>query len=204
MSDYTNTSYGTGTMTGTGGAAATYNVVSAVFDDAGDAQRAVDWLRGRGVPDSAISLVARRGEDYAAAGGHDLAHDEDEAADHAADAGKGALAGAGIGAAVGALFGLAAFAIPGAGPFITAGALANALGYAGGAAVSGAVVGGTAGALSGALTNWGVNEAEAHYYAGEVERGGTYVGVNVNQAAIGRDEILEAFRRYNGRVYSGS
>lgn len=197
MSDYTNTNYGTGAMgTGTTG----YGVVSAVFRDANDAQRAVDWLRGNGVPESSISVVSRRGDDYDASG--DLSHDTDEAADNAADAGKGALAGAGIGATVGALFGLAAFAIPGIGPFITAGALANALGAAGGAAAAGAIVGGSSGALAGALSNWGLNEAEAKHYAGEVERGGTYVGVDLSQAHMSRDTVMDAFRRFNGSTYS--
>jgi len=201
MSDHTINSYGTGTMTGAGGATSAYNVISAVFDDAADAQRMVDWLRSHGAPEDATSVVAQRGNDYVASG--DLAHDEDEAADSATDAGKGALAGAGIGAAAGALFGLAAFAIPGAGPFITAGALAHVLGFAGGAAASGAIVGGTAGALAGALTSWGMSEPEAHYYAGEVERGGTFVGVNLSQTSLRREEVLDAFRHYNGRAYSG-
>jgi len=201
MSDYSNTGYATDTMTDASGSRAGYQAVSAVFDHAADAQKAVDWLRDHRVPEAAISVVARRGDDYSATG--DLAHDDDEAADEATHAGSGALTGAGIGAAVGALFGLAAFAIPGAGPFITAGALANALGFAGGAAVSGAVVGGTAGALAGALTHWGMSEHEAHYYAGEVERGGTFVAVDTSQISLGRDEIMEVFRHNHGRVYSG-
>lgn len=188
MSDYTSTTYGAGTAT----PSTTRNVVSAVFDE----------LRGMRIPDAAVSIVARRGEDYDATG--DVSHDTDEAADRAADAGKGALTGAGIGAAVGALFGIAAFAIPGVGPFITAGALASALGAAGGAAASGAIVGGSAGALTGALTNWGMNETEARYYAGEVERGGTYVGVDLSQTgmAMDRSQVLDVLRRCNGRIYS--
>jgi hypothetical protein len=197
MSDYSSTA---GTY-GTTDTATTHNVVSAVFDHSSDAQRAVDWLRDRGVAESAISIVARQRDNYAP--DDDVAHDQDEAADDTAEMGKGALAGAGVGAAVGALFGLAAVAIPGVGPFITAGGLATALGYAGGAAVSGAIVGGTAGALAGAFSHWGLHEAEAHYYAGEVERGGTYVGVDLAQApAMTRDEVFEAFRRFNGRFHS--
>src|SRR5688500_11324673 len=114
------------------------NIVSAVFDARTDAERAVRWLRSNGVSDSAMSIVARQGDDYRASG--DMA-DDDDAADEGADAGKGALTGAGVGAGVGALFGLAAAAIPGVGPFITAGWLATTLGAAGGAAAAGAVVG---------------------------------------------------------------
>jgi hypothetical protein len=175
------------------------NIVSAVFDDRTDAERAVSWLRSNGVSDSAMSIVGRQGDDYRATG--DLA-DDDDAADDAADAGKGALTGAGVGAGVGALFGLAAAAIPGVGPFITAGALASALGTAGGAAAAGAIVGATSGGLAGALSGWGVSENEARHYAGEVERGGTYVGVDLDQATVSRDTVIDAFRRYNGRFHT--
>ena len=173
----------------------TSRVISAVFDDAQDAQRAVNWLRQNGITDSAISVVSRRGNDYDASN----IDDDDEAADDAADAGKGALTGLGVGAAAGALFGLAAAAIPGVGPFITAGALAHVLGAAGGGAAAGAIVGGTSGALAGALSHWGLNEAESKYYASEVERGGTWVGVDLSQTTVGTDTVLEAFRRFNGR-----
>jgi hypothetical protein len=181
----------------TSGGGTTYNVVSAVFDDGRDAQRAVDWLRDQGIPNSAISVVARQGEDYRATG--DLSEDDDEIADDAREVGSGALTGAGVGAAAGALFGLAAAAIPGVGPFITAGALANVLGAAGGLAAAGAIVGGTSGALAGALSHWGLSEAESRYYAGEVERGGTFVGVDLSQTSVSRDTVLDAFRRFNGR-----
>jgi len=177
-----------------------YNVVSAVFNDRSDAEHAVSWLRDNGVPDSAISIVAQHGGEVTGSGA--MADDARDAGDTASDAGKGALTGLGIGAGVGALFGLGALLIPGAGPFITAGFLANALGTAGGAAAAGAIVGGTSGALAGALSHSGLNEAEAKYYAGEVERGGTFVGVDLGQTTVGSDTVMEAFRRYNGRFAS--
>ncbi len=176
------------------------NIVSAVFDDPMDAQRAVDWLRDQGVSPNAMTVVQQH--DDRAHAGHGAGYDDDEAADDAADAGKGALTGLGVGAGVGALFGLAAAAIPGVGPFIAAGALAEVLGVAGGAAVAGAVVGGTSGALAGALSNWGLNENEANYYAGRVERGGTYVGVDASATTLSRDDIADVFRRYNGDIHT--
>ena len=120
----------------------------------------------------------------------------------ASDAGKGALSGAAVGAGVGALFGLAALAIPGVGPFITAGALASALGTTGGAVAAGAIVGGTSGGIAGALSHWGLNEAESKYYAGEIERGGTYVGVDVANSNLTESEVRAAFDRFNGQ-YEG-
>ena len=176
------------------------NRVTAVFADAGDAQRAVDWLRDNGVPETAISLMGRHGGEVTAQGQIGEDANADEAAEDASDAGKGALTGAGIGAGVGVLFGLAAAMIPGAGPFIAAGALAQALGVTGGAAVAGAVVGGTSGAIAGALSHYGLNEAESHYYANEVNQGGTFVGVDLSQTTVSAFTVQEAFRRYNGRM----
>lgn len=172
--------------------------VSAVFDDMDDARDAINWLEENGVPRAAITVVARQ-QDTAAVG-DEASRDEDEAADDAREMGSGALAGAGVGAGVGALFGLAAAAIPGVGPFIAAGALANALGVTAGAAVSGAIVGGTSGGIAGALAHWGLNESESRHYAGEVERGGIFVGVDTTQATLGVDTIEDAFRRYHGRM----
>lgn len=178
--------------TGTG-----YNMVSATFDNRADAESAVNWLRQNGVADNAISIVARHGDDYTATGA--VADAADDAGDAAKGAGKGALAGAGVGA----LFGLAAAAIPGVGPFITAGWLTGILGATGGAAVAGAVVGGTSGALAGAFSQAGLNDDEAHHYAGEVERGSTYVAVDLSQSAgVSRDTILDGFRRFHGRSYA--
>src|SRR5688500_18362599 len=96
----------------THGAGTSREVVSAVFNDSGDAPWAGDWLRDNGVAESAISVASRAGDDVNTRDDVSDAYD-DEAADDAADAGKRALTGAGIGAGVGALFGLAAAAIPG-------------------------------------------------------------------------------------------
>jgi len=178
------------------------DIVSAVFSNNQDAQDAVDWLRSNGVSNDAVSILARNANNDAVDTGNIIDDDADEAADDAADAGKGALTGVGVGAAVGALFGLAAAAIPGVGPFITAGALASALGPAAGGAAAGAIVGGTSGGLAGALSHWGLNEAESKYYAGEVERGGTYVAVDLDRTSVNRSTILDAFRRFNGRFAS--
>ncbi|MBW3622903.1 MAG: hypothetical protein KY468_05770 [Armatimonadetes bacterium] len=175
------------------------NIVSATFDSYRNAQDAVDWLRAQGVPDSAISVIARESDDLNTYRGG--AADRD-AGNDAAEAGGGALAGAGAGADVGALFGLAAAAIPGVGPFITAGALSAALGPTLGGAAAGAVVGGVSGTVAGALTGWGVNKQEAEHYAGEVERGNTYVGVDLDRTTLTADTVRDAFRQYQGRFYS--
>jgi len=63
-------------------------------------------------------------------------------------------------------------------------------------------VGGTSGALAGALSRWGISEEESSYYAGEINRGNTYVGVDLGQTTIGRETATEILRRHGGRMRS--
>ncbi|PYE55843.1 hypothetical protein [Deinococcus yavapaiensis] len=124
-------------------------------------------------------------------GAHDRPHD-------AADgAGKGLLAGAGIGA----LFGLAAAAIPGIGPFITAGALASTLGAAGGAVVGGALVGGAAGSLAGTLAQLGYTENEARTYGERIERGGVLVAIE-SGSGIADATVIDVLQRHGGHIHT--
>ena len=118
--------------------------VTAVFDDRTQAERAIAELRQGGISEKEMSIVSRRPDDAEVKG----APVDDKAGERI---GKGALAGAGVGT----LFGLAALAIPGVGPFITAGVLASALGATRGAVAAGAIVGGTSGALAGAFAKAG-------------------------------------------------
>src|SRR2546423_293077 len=126
------------------------NRVMAVFDKRSDAEKAVSWLRDHRVPLENISVMTRRSDEPSVPG--EPARPERADADAGSDAARGAGVGLAAGAGIGALFGLAAAAIPGVGPFITAGpllhALTTALGAAGSGAVAGAVVGGTSGAVA--------------------------------------------------------
>ncbi len=153
---------------------------SAVFPTHERADGAVKELRDLGVPNSSIAVVTKN---------------------QAAKAGAvGAAEGLAIGAGAGALFGLAAVAIPGVGPFITAGWLATALGITGGAAASGAIVGGTAGLLAGSLAKAGYAAEEAKYLAGELENGGVLVAVE-RDAPILDSTLAEVFARHGGMRY---
>lgn len=172
-------------------------IASALFNDRTEAERAVAWLRDNGVPNDAITVIARNDGDADSWG---KADNDRDASEGAAEAGSGMASGLGIGAGVGALFGLAAALIPGLGPLIVAGPLAAWLGGTAGTIAAGALVGGAAGGIAGALSHWGLSEAEAHHYAGEIERGGTYVGVDLDQANLPRETIFDGFRRYHGRV----
>ncbi|TFI56301.1 hypothetical protein E2493_20885 [Sphingomonas parva] len=146
-----------------------HRIVSAVFNNYEAADHAVARLRRAGVPDEAISIVGRRAPQI----------DDTEIVPAIPDSRtSGTIRGLGVGAGVGALFGLAALAVPGAGPFIAAGALSAGLGSIVGTAASGAIVGGSAGGLAGALIHYGVSDYDARRYEAEVHAGGIWIGVD--------------------------
>ena len=162
--------------------------VTAVFDDRAQAELAVTELRRLGVTDTDLSFIARNEEEAVAAGAS------------TDTAGKRAAKGAAAGAGAGRLFGLAALAIPGVGPFITAGALASALGTTGGALAAGAIVGGTSGAIAGGLSKAGYSKDEAEFYGPAVEEGGVLVAVD-NKGVISPDQAEQILARYGGNSY---
>jgi hypothetical protein len=162
--------------------------VTAVFDDRAQAERAVSDLRRLGWEDKNLSFVARSEDDAVEAG---AAPDT---------VGKRAAKGAAVGAGAGLLFGLAALAIPGLGPFITAGGLASALGATGGALASGAIVGATSGAIAGALTKAGYSKEESDFYGPAVERGGVLIAVEAEDVGSA-SEAGEILAQHGGRTY---
>jgi hypothetical protein len=162
--------------------------VTAVFDDRVRAERAINELRSLGWENTSLSFVASSEDEGVAAG-----RGRDNVGERAA---KGAAAGAGAGL----LFGLAALAIPGVGPFVTAGVLASALGVTGGALASGAIVGATSGALAGALTRAGYSKEESDFYGPTIERGGVLVAVEAEDVASA-NEVGEILARNGGRTY---
>jgi len=172
-------------------------IVTALFDDRRNAEQAVDWLRTRGVPNDNISVLVRDAREAPVHSPNTLTAGvhTDPGSDLARGAGTGLAAGAGVGA----LFGLAAAFIPGLGQIIAAGALAHALGAVGGAAAAGAIVGGTSGMVAGALSKWGLDQADAQYYADAVERGGTFLAAELDGTNLTRAQVEEAFRIFDGR-----
>jgi hypothetical protein len=170
-------------------------LVTAVFDDRRFAEQAVDWLRSRGVPNDNISVLVRDARTAPATRSDVAGVHTDPGSDLARGAGTGLAAGAGVGA----LFGLAAAMIPGLGPLISAGALAAYLGATGGAAAAGAIVGGATGAVAGALSKWGLDQADAHYYADAIERGSVFVAAELGGTPLTRAQVEEAFHVFDGR-----
>ena len=160
------------------------NVVSAVFDDRAEAERAVTELRSAGIPDGAISLVGRPDDQTDE---YDGDHD---------GAGKGSVAGAVAGGGVaGAILGVAALAIPGVGPLAAAGAIA-ASAVPTGAAI-GAAAGATAGAIARMLTDHDVEGRDAEYYEQHIERGAIFVSVD-SRLAEGQAETAQEILYRNG------
>jgi hypothetical protein len=164
------------------------HIVSAVFDSHAEAERAVSELRSAGVRDSALSVIARRGDaggDYGDADTHEVK-----------EKGEGALKGAIGGAGVGALLGIAALAIPGVGPLAAAGAIAGSVIPE--AAAIGAGAGALTGGLSGLLTKHGVSDEDALYYEERIHGGGVFVSVDTRDAAIERERAQEILYRFGG------
>lgn len=164
------------------------NVISAVFDDRAEAQRAVQELRSSGVDEGAISIVGRPDD----AGNQD----SDE---H--DVSKASIAGSiAAGGAGGALLGVAALAIPGVGPLAAAGAIAASAVPA--VAGVGAGIGAAGGAIARMLNDHDVDDRDAEYYQEHIERGSTFVSVDTRLASVDRDNVRSILRSSGGHSAS--
>ena len=155
-------------------------LASAVFDTRAEAERAIADLRGVGVPDRALSVVAGRGGEAAT-----------DDADHGSVV-RGILGGGALGAGLG----VAALAIPGVGPLVAAGAIAASA--VPGAAAIGAAAGAAAGTLNETLGRHGVDEADAAYYGESLSRGGVFVSVDTRESAVTADEVHDILYRNGG------
>jgi hypothetical protein len=165
-------------------------IVSAVFDNRAEAERALAQLRSAGVRDEAISLIAR----HEGHSGH--------TGDNDGDSGDDTRTGLGIGLGAGALLGFGALLIPGVGPFIAAGALAETLGVTGGAIAAGAAIGGAAGGLAGALKDHGVTDEDSTYYEDRINQGGVFVSVDTAKADLDAERAQDMLYRAGGHSAS--
>ena len=146
--------------------------ITRAFDNHAEAETARSALLSGGIPDSAISILAR-------------APDEADAGVDASDAvATGATVGTLVGGGLGTLAGLGAMAIPGVGPIVAAGWLVAALTGAGVGAASGAGVAAAAGGLYGTLHQTGLSDEHAQFYAESVKRGGSLVLVRSEDATM--------------------
>jgi hypothetical protein len=164
----------------------TSNLVSAVFDNHADAERALAELRSAGINDKAISVIAQ----------HDGKNTTTDGSGETQEFVGKVAAGAGIGT----LLGIAALAIPGVGPLAAAGAIASAA--IPGAALTGAALGGAAGGLEKVMTDHGVSAEDATYYQGHVNDGGVFVSVDTSTAGISPEAAADVLYRLGGHSAS--
>jgi hypothetical protein len=158
-------------------------LVSAVFDNHADAERAVSELRDAGVSDSAISVVAQHNGKNTTTDGS--GNDTQEFVGKVA-----------VGAGIGTLLGIAALAIPGVGPLVAAGAIASAA--IPGAAITGAALGGAVGGLEKVMTDHGVSRVDAGYYEGRINEGGVFVSVDTSAVNISPEAAADVLYRSGG------
>jgi len=163
------------------------SLISAVFDDRADAERAVTELRNAGVREDALSIVGRPDEsDVIAADVDDDGHGTGEVA-----------ASVAAGGVVGAILGVGALAIPGVGPLVAAGAIAASAVPT--AAAVGAAVGATGGALAKMLTDHDVDGRDATFYEERITAGGVFVSVDTRQTDVPAQTVSEILRRFGGQ-----
>jgi uncharacterized membrane protein len=165
------------------------NLISAVFDNRTDAERAVSQLRQAGIADSQISIIAQDDGNKAVT--------TDGAGEEVA---KDVIGTAALGAGAGTLLGIAALAIPGVGPLVAAGAIASAA--IPGAALTGAAIGAAAGGIAGLLKDHGVSDDDANYYEQSINDGGVFVSVDADGASLDRQSAEDIL--YNAGGHSSS
>ena len=153
--------------------------VSRLYNNYGDARRAVRDLEAAGVRHGDISILASNAEGWYNNGKDTYPdRDLDGKDDRAEAAGAGAGLGAAAGGTIGALTGLGLMAIPGVGPVVAAGWLVSTL--------AGAAAGAATGGVLGALTQAGVSNDDAHVYAEGLRRGGAVVSARVDDKDAAR------------------
>jgi hypothetical protein len=177
----------------TGPSGATGHTVAGVFENQGDAEKALNELKDAGFSPDRVSVVAKDTRET-----QTMVERSDMAGAETSGAATGALLGGLTGGLAGWLVGIGALAIPGIGPIVAAGALATTLG--------GAAVGAVAGGLVGALVGAGIPEEDARTYETHVKEGRILITAQATtgqQAQAARD----AFDRFGGsdvRAYDRS
>jgi hypothetical protein len=160
--------------------------ISRLYDNYGDARRAVRDLEAAGVKNGDISIIASNADSWYDKDKGDTYPDRDLDGkdDRAEAAGVGAGIGAAAGGTVGALTGLGLMAIPGVGPVVAAGWLV--------ATLAGAAAGAATGGVLGALTQAGISDDDAHVYAEGLRRGGAVVSAKVaDQDAMSLQSVMD-------------
>jgi hypothetical protein len=107
-----------------------------------------------------------------------------------------------VGAGAGVVLGIAAAAIPGVGPFITAGVLTSWMGATAGSMAAGAAAGGASGAPAGLLQERAdFPRAEAEDLARRVHEGGILVTIDAVKG-VDEDEVVLALENHDAYVHT--
>jgi hypothetical protein len=162
-------------------------LIVGVFQDVGDARRAMEDLLSAGFSDRKVGI---------------LTHDRDGDPEvksfkemQGNRAGQGAVIGAAAGAGGGALWavGIAAGLLPAIGPVIAGGILA--------AIAASAATGAAAGVIVGSLVGLGASDEEAAYYDEEFRKGRTIVVVQTDDRADLAASILRGHNSQNPHLH---
>jgi len=167
-------------------------LVTAVFRDRFDSERAFDYLRTKGYVDSEINVLMSdktRATFYP----ESAKDDQHPAGTHAAEGmGVGGAIGTAVGATIAAIAAIGTtLAIPwtGGASLFVAGPIVAALAGGGAGAVTGGLIGGLVGA--------GMTEQNAQAYEEALRNGGVAIGV-VPHNSDHASEIQKKFKEYNG------
>lgn len=155
------------------------NLITGMFRNRADAERAVTDLQGLGYTQNDISVMM---------------NNVTRSREFAADTGTKAAEGAGVGAGIGGTLGAIIAALTATGVVAATGGIAAPL-IAGplAAALAGAGAGGLTGGLIGGLIGAGIPEERARQYETELNAGGILVGVHADSLNASRvRQILEA------------
>lgn len=152
--------------------------VLGVFDNAAQAERAVDELQRKGFKKDEISIVARE-----STARRDTRSRGDMEAGQ--DLSGGIATGSAIGGIAGLLAGVGALAIPGIGPVVAAGPIA--------AALSGAVTGG----IAGGLIDWGIPEDVGQRFEQRVKEGKIVAMVRTDDNKV--NEAADVLRQHGAK-----
>ncbi len=164
-----------------------HHVVTGIFDDREQAERAVSELKQGDLPEESISLLWRASPfmspDFEWPPGHK----------------KRSVAGATASGAIAAsIFGVGLFMIPGIGPVAVMGPIAEAAMTS--LSAFSAIIGATGGAIAKMLTDYDVDSVSAIYCQQQVKRGKIFVSVDTRIAQGQGRYAKEMLRQLGGRT----
>lgn len=161
--------------------------ITAIFEQQADAENAILELIEAGIPEQAISLLARADQFVEPTGKWPRGHSKFSIAASATGGGLAGLA-----------FGLSIILIPGFGPLAVAGGLAASA--VGSFAAASGIFGATGGAVARMLTDHDVDGVSATFYQEQVRKGKIFVSVEADVRDERRAVARDILRRRGGRT----